>query len=72
MADSCLPYLAYFSLPVTSLDLRSGTIHNELNLKNSMPSVCNAMTTLGNFKYEIIFDTPSGKSSTKVVRYFLE
>ncbi|OXM82460.1 hypothetical protein [Paenibacillus rigui] len=55
-----------------SIDLRSGDIHKKLNLANRMPSVCSAMVSLGGFEYEIINDTPSGASSTKVVRYILK
>jgi hypothetical protein len=53
-------------------DLISGEIHNEMNLSNRMPSVCNAMTSIDNVRHEIIHDTPSGKSSTKKVRYWLK
>lgn len=52
------------------LDLRSGDIHKEMGLKDRLPSVCQAMESLGVYKYTIIKDTPSGKSSTKVIRYF--
>lgn len=55
-----------------SIDLMSGDIHKKLNLANRMPSVCSAMVSLGVFNYEIINETPSGASSTKVVRYFLK
>lgn len=55
-----------------SVDLKSGDIHRKLNLKNNMPTVCSAMTSLNPFKdIETIHDTPSGKSSTKVIRYYL-
>jgi hypothetical protein len=52
-------------------DLRSGDIHKQMKLQDRMPPVCNAMISLGVFRHEIIHDTPSGKSSTKVVRYYL-
>lgn len=56
-----------------SVDLRSGDIHKELELMNRMPSVCMAMESVDGFKnYSIIQDTPSGKSSTRVIRYFLK
>ncbi|WP_267897277.1 arylamine N-acetyltransferase [Peribacillus saganii] len=35
-----------------------------------MPTVCNAMVSIPGYAKTIIQDTPSGKSSTKVVRYF--
>ncbi|WP_040205936.1 hypothetical protein [Neobacillus jeddahensis] len=54
-----------------TIDLKSGDIHKILNLENRMPPVCNAMVSLGVFKYDIIHDTPSGASSTKVIRYYL-
>lgn len=56
---------------LTSIDLRSGDIHKSLKLQNRMPAVTNAMVSLGVFRHEIIRDTPSGASSTKVVRYHL-
>jgi hypothetical protein len=55
-----------------TVDLRSGDIHKEMGLVNRMPAVCNAMESLGLYRYIIIHDTPSGKSSTKVIRYFLK
>ncbi|MBT2663257.1 hypothetical protein [Bacillus sp. ISL-45] len=55
-----------------SLDLRSGDIHKNMGLHNCMPSVCNAMVSIPGYKGVIIQDTPSGKSSTKVVRYMLK
>lgn len=57
------------------VDLVSGDIHKDMNLINRMPSVCNAMTSLEknyNIRHEIIHNTPSGMSSTKKVRYWLE
>jgi hypothetical protein len=56
---------------VTSVELKSGDIHRSLKLEHRMPSVCNAMVSLGVFRYEIIQDTPSGASSTRLVRYYL-
>ncbi|MFE5321610.1 hypothetical protein ACFQ88_23170 [Paenibacillus sp. NPDC056579] len=52
------------------VDLVSGEIHKSLNLKDRMPSVCSAMLSVhGNI--EVLYDTPSGMSSTKKVRYWL-
>ncbi|WP_312470321.1 hypothetical protein [Neobacillus sp.] len=56
---------------ITSIDLKSGDIHKSLMLENRMPPVCNAMGSLGVYRIEIIHDTPSGASSTKIVRYYL-
>ncbi len=55
----------------TSIHLKSGDIHKSLKLDNRMPAVTNAMVSLGVFRFEIIHDTPSGASSTKVVKYYL-
>lgn len=55
----------------TSIDLKSGDIHKSLGLSNRVPPVCNAMVSLGTFKYEILHDTPSGASTTRLVRYYL-
>ncbi len=52
-------------------EISSGEIHKAMKLKDRIPSVCNAMVKINEYKYEIIKDTASGKSSTKVVRYYL-
>ncbi|MEK4517861.1 hypothetical protein NSS64_21435 [Paenibacillus sp. FSL H8-0122] len=54
------------------IDLTSGDIHKDLQLSNRMPSVCNAMLSIEDVEIEILNDTPSGKSSTKKVRYWLQ
>jgi hypothetical protein len=54
------------------LEISSGDIHKDMNLKNRIPSVCNAMLSVKDFKYEIIKDTASGMSSTKTIRYYLK
>jgi hypothetical protein len=57
---------------LSTIDIRSGNIHKEMGLDNRMPSVCGAMETIEGFKeYEIVSDTPSGKSSTRIFRYKL-
>lgn len=54
------------------IELCSGTIHKAMNLKNRMPCVCGAMISVEDYKdFEIVKDTPSGKSSTKVIKYKL-
>ncbi len=57
---------------LTYIDLKSGELHRELNLDNRIPMVCRAMVSLGNCSYEILHDTASGKSSSKLIRYFLK
>lgn len=53
------------------LDIRSGDIHKAMGLKDRLPPVCNAMESLHLYRYDILHDTPSGKSSTKLIRYYL-
>lgn len=44
-----------------------------MGLDNRMPSVCSAMESIEGFSdYEVVSDTPSGKSSTRVIRYKLK
>ena len=51
--------------------LRSGDIHKDLNLKNWMPPVCSAMYQMMLDGDKILHTTPSGKSSTIEIQYFL-
>ncbi len=53
------------------LDLVSGQIHNQLGMKNSMPQVCRIMYEKKQARDEIMHTTPSGKSSTIKIRYFI-
>lgn len=53
------------------LILRSGDIHKDLNLKNAMPQVCNAMRQAMNTGDTILHTTPSGNSSTIEIQYKL-
>lgn len=53
------------------VDLKSGDIHNAMGLKSRLPTVCQAMISIPNYRIEVIHQTPSGLSSTNVVRYFL-
>ncbi len=53
------------------LVLRSGNIHKDLNLKDSMPQVCNAMRQTMNIGDTILHTTPSGNSSTIEIQYKL-
>lgn len=54
------------------VDLISGDIHKEMNLKNKFPSVCNAMIRIEDIDFEVLQSTPSGKSSTIKIRYWLQ
>jgi hypothetical protein len=51
--------------------LRAGDIQKELGIVNATPSVCDAMTKKINYKYEIIFAPPKGKSTRLTVKYYL-
>ena len=53
------------------LVLVANDIHKEFNLKNRMPMVCNAMRqTMDNTKDEVLYETPSGYSSTLKIKYY--
>ena len=53
------------------LILRSGDIHKDLNLKDAMPSVCNAMRQSMRDGDIILHTTPKGNSSTIKIQYNL-
>lgn len=53
------------------LVLTSKVIHDDMGLKQRMPSVCNAMRNMMNGTDEILHVTPSGYSSTFQVKYYL-
>lgn len=53
------------------LDLVSLDIHKDLNLKNRMPMVWNAMRQVMDKNDLILHQTPSGYSSTLKIRYYL-
>jgi hypothetical protein len=55
----------------TSITIVARDIHNEMNLKNSYPSVCNAMRQCMSGKDIIVRTPPKGNSSTFEVEYFL-
>lgn len=57
---------------IKTVDLRSGDIHKKLQLFSKMPIVCNAMTSLQLFRYEVIQSPPKGRGSNLVLRYFLD
>ena len=52
--------------------LTAGCIHKSKNLKNLMPIVCNAMRKCMGERDVVVFQTPSGYSSTLQIKYYLE
>lgn len=57
---------------VAHIDIKSGDIHRQMNFKDRLPSVCNAMNTIDGYRIQVIHETPSKLSSTNVVRYFFD
>ena len=55
----------------STIVLRSGDIHKDLNLKNALPQVCNAMRQSMNAGDTVIHTTPSGNSSTIEIQYYV-
>jgi len=53
------------------VDIISGEIHKQMKLSSKMPSVCSAMYGLMMENDVVLHTTPSGKSSTIKIRYFL-
>lgn len=51
--------------------LKSGDIHKALNLKSSMPQVCNAMRQSIREGDIVLHTTPSGNSSTIEIQYYI-
>lgn len=54
-----------------SVVLTSGEVQRAVGLKNRMPSVCNAMRKCMDDNSVILHETPSGNSSTFVVKWVL-
>lgn len=54
-----------------SITLKAGDIHRELKLKSRFPMVCNAMRQCMEEGDQVVFETPSGYSSTLEIRYNL-
>ena len=54
-----------------SLTLISGDIHKDLNLKRSLPMVCNAMRQCMGSADVVVHTTPKGQSSTIEIEYKL-
>ena len=53
----------------SSLVLKSGDLHKELNLDKSLPMVCNAMWQCMNDTDVVLHTTPKGQSSTIEIEY---
>ena len=51
--------------------LRAGDLAKKLGIVNAIPSVCDAMTKKINYRYEILFEPPKGKSTKVTVKYYL-
>lgn len=49
--------------------LRAGDIHRDMRLVSRMPQVCNAMRQCMSAGDKILFETPSGYSSTLKIQY---
>ncbi|MFV0516956.1 MAG: DUF6884 domain-containing protein [Aminipila sp.] len=57
---------------LTTLDIRAGDIHSEMNLYHKQAMVCQAMNTLPTFtKYDVVYTPPSGKGSNLKFKYYL-
>ncbi|MBR3909035.1 MAG: hypothetical protein IKJ50_04870 [Clostridia bacterium] len=54
------------------LVLKAGVIHRQNQLRNAMPIVCNAMRRCMREGDKVLFQTPSGYSSTLEIQYNLE
>lgn len=55
----------------TELTFKASAIHRELKMKNRIPMVTNAMRQCMAEGDEVLHDTPSGKSSTLEIRFYL-
>ena len=55
----------------TELVLRSGDIHNDLELKQSHPPVCNAMRQCMQSEDVILYQPPKGNGTTLQIKYKL-
>ncbi len=55
----------------TSVILIASDIAKGINLKNRFPLICNAMRS-SDFKYEVVYETPSGYSSTLKIKYYID
>ncbi len=64
-------FVAAIANGMNEIVLVSGDIHKMMSLSNKMPSVCSAMYVLKKENDIILSTTPSGKSSTITIKYFL-
>lgn len=55
----------------SELILKASGIHRALSMKNRIPMVTNAMRQCMSEGDEVLHDTPSGKSSTLEIKYYL-
>ncbi|MBW9173376.1 DUF6884 domain-containing protein [Clostridium estertheticum] len=51
--------------------VRAGDLQKKLGIVNATPSVCDAMTKKIDYKYDIIFAPPKGKSTKLMIKYYL-
>lgn len=52
------------------LILQAGDIHNESNMSQALPTVCDAMKTLGDqYPYEIVSQPLKGKGARLFIKY---
>ncbi|KKB53192.1 hypothetical protein HMPREF1212_01355 [Parabacteroides sp. HGS0025] len=57
----------------SEIKLKSGDIHKELKMNNAMPTVCNAMKTLGyEYSFEIQQQPPKGYGSNLIIMYKIQ
>jgi len=54
---------------LNNITLTSGNIQKDVGLKNRLPLVCNAMRKCMDDKSEIVYETPSGQSSTFTIKW---
>ena len=55
----------------TELVLKSGDLHNDLELKQRHPQVCNAMRQCMNAEDVILYQPPKGNGTTLQIKYKL-
>jgi len=53
----------------SNITLTSGKIQRDVGLKNRLPLICNAMRKCMDEKSMIVYETPSGQSSTLAIRW---
>ena len=53
----------------SNITLTSGGIQRDIGLKNRLPLVCNAMRKCMDSKSVVVYETPSGQSSTLAIQW---